>query len=223
MGTEQHANAFFYSHCLRRHRSLSLLLGRSKPHGGIDNSILNIMEALQLSRENIFQKNDNDSTPLHYVCENVVMPTWTQRAECVNIARLLIEEKADINAMDVYGWTPFHYAALTSVNPSFLLEVFGESVPVNPLSPWIPHEFAHLEKSKNGSTHYKEGYHAFVEIYKGHHLDPDFLVPRFLNTLIREAFLNSDPLLGKEELKALITRVEGKQLTTAQHPGSRRL
>lgn len=208
--TEEYAEAFFYQHCLTSDSSLSLLLEKREPQGDSDNYLLDFMKVMKISREKIFQKNNNHSTPLHYVCKNVPAPSvWEENSKSANVAKLLIKEGADINAKDVYGWTPFHYAALKTLDRSFLREVFVESPPVNELSPWKPYEFAHLEEQEgNFRPCYKGRYASFVQKYQEKRLDPDFLVPGFSNPLIKSAVLSDDPAYNKEDLEGMIKKLE---------------
>lgn len=223
--TEEYAEAFFYHLCLTCHSSLSLLLGKREPNESrvLDKFLVDMMKNLTISRDIIFQKKEDDSTPLHYVCKDIAMPcAWRENSVPVNIAKLLIEAGADINAKDIYGWTPFHYAALKTLDRAFLGEVFGESLPVNSLSPWRPHEFAHLKEQKGQSPQcYKDGYCLFVKIYRENRLDPDFLVPRFSNELICDAFLSNNPAYNKEDLEGIIKTVEDSQKIARNTGGCR--
>ena len=58
-------------------------------------TLLNHNPQLAVSRDR------RGDTPLHWAAE------WG----CADVAELLVERKADVNAKDKTGWTPLHYAA----------------------------------------------------------------------------------------------------------------
>lgn len=64
----------------------------------------NINIELLLSKEaNSFVADCVGLTPLHYFCSKQFRTGW--------IANLFILCGADVNATDIYGWTPLHYAS----------------------------------------------------------------------------------------------------------------
>ncbi|CAD6997030.1 ankyrin repeat domain-containing protein 49 [Ceratitis capitata] len=65
-----------------------------------ENKISEVRDILKLDAEAVFARDDDGYTPLHRACYN----------NFVDIAKLLLEYKADPNARTNLGWTPLHSA-----------------------------------------------------------------------------------------------------------------
>jgi hypothetical protein len=78
--------------------------GRTQLHHCAINCLTtSVIRLLSIRNINVNVKDDEcGMTPLHYAAEN----------GHVEIARLLLQNGADVNAKDNYGWTPLHIAAM---------------------------------------------------------------------------------------------------------------
>jgi len=90
-------------------------------HSAAQNNQFSLLRALITEDPGAVNADDVDQrTPLH----------WAASSGSIDIARFLIDQKADVNKPDISGWTPLHIA-VSAGNDSVVQELVGAGADVN--------------------------------------------------------------------------------------------
>jgi ankyrin repeat protein len=131
-------------------------------------------------------------SPLSFVC-------LQGRVEVFNLFFAAMNGQWDMR--DNNGWTPFHLIALGNHHMPMLqlLTPRIANFPIDKRSTWEPGKFAHLEKVSEDFMDFRDDYMDFMFKHLNMRLNPDFLVPAFLDpatkNLVETDVLSHDDLL----------------------------
>lgn len=113
-------------------------------------------------------------SPLSFVC-------LQDRVDVFNLFFAAMNGQWDMR--DSNGWTPFHLIALCNHHMPMiqLLTPHTADFPIDKRSTWDPDKFSHLEKISEDFMDFREDYQDFMFKHMDMKLNPDFLIPAFLD------------------------------------------
>ena len=91
--------------------------------------------------------------------------------------------------LDSKSWTPFHLVALCNRHKPMtqMLASCIADFPIDERSTWEPDKFLHLVMDDWGCEDFQDDYVNFIILYREMGLNPDFLMPAFLDLATRQA------------------------------------